>query len=251
MQKAHALHIGLNSLDPDQYRGWNGALSYCENDAKAMLKISTSLNYDSTKIILTKKATKANFHAAFDTINQQLKSGDLFLLTFSGHGGQKKDLNGDEPSGYDQTWCFYDGEIIDDSIHDLLKTVAGGVRVLIISDSCFSGSIFKKISEEVKLWGQSKWIELSDVKASIRLIASSQDTQESVEARGNGLFTTALLAAWEDGDFEGNYTKFYDSIVCHIPYGSKQIPNHLMAGPVDVVFDESKPFVLPEENQKS
>ncbi len=251
MQKAHALHIGLNSLDPDKYRDWDGALSYCENDAKAMLKISTSLNYASTKLLLTKAATTTNFRAAFDAINQQLNPGDLFLLTFSGHGGQKKDISGDEPSGYDQTWCFYDGEIIDDSIHDLLKTVARGVRVLIISDSCFSGSIIKDISEDVLMWGQTKRIDLAEVKASVRLIASCQDTQESVEVSKNGLFTTALLAAWEDGDFEGNYTKFYDTIVEHIPFGYKQMPNHLMAGAVDEVFDESRPFVVSGCGEKS
>ena len=36
MPKGHSLHIGLNSVDPAQYEGWDGQLAACEADAKVV-----------------------------------------------------------------------------------------------------------------------------------------------------------------------------------------------------------------------
>ena len=35
-------------------------------------------------------------------------------MSYSGHGGQTPDLNGDEPDRKDETWCLHDGQLIDD-----------------------------------------------------------------------------------------------------------------------------------------
>jgi len=35
-----------------------------------------------------------------------LAAGDLFFMTYSGHGGQVPDVSGDEPDKKDETWCF-------------------------------------------------------------------------------------------------------------------------------------------------
>jgi hypothetical protein len=42
MKKGISLHIGLNSVDPNHYSGWNGKLSAAENDANDILLIATS-----------------------------------------------------------------------------------------------------------------------------------------------------------------------------------------------------------------
>ena len=40
MNNAYALNIGVNKVDCDAYRGWEGPLSSCENDAKSMYHIA-------------------------------------------------------------------------------------------------------------------------------------------------------------------------------------------------------------------
>ncbi|MBK6876066.1 MAG: hypothetical protein IPG99_06305 [Ignavibacteria bacterium] len=35
-----------------------------------------------------------------------LRKGDLFVIYYSGHGGQVSDVNGDEADAYDETWCL-------------------------------------------------------------------------------------------------------------------------------------------------
>lgn len=73
--------------------------------------------------------------------NKALKAGDLFFLTYSGHGGQVPDLNGDEADKKDETWCLFDGQLIDDELYLELSKFKAGVRILVLSDSCHSGSV--------------------------------------------------------------------------------------------------------------
>jgi hypothetical protein len=72
---------------------------------------------------------------------KSLKSGDFFFLTYSGHGGQVPDANHDEDDKKDETWCLFDGQLIDDELYYELSRFAAGVRVLVLSDSCHSGTI--------------------------------------------------------------------------------------------------------------
>ena len=72
-----------------------------------------------------------------------LVSGDILLLTYSGHGGQIPDVTGEETDKLDETWCLYDGQLIDDEMYLELSRFAAGVRVLVFSDSCHSGTVVR------------------------------------------------------------------------------------------------------------
>ena len=138
--KALSLHIGLNGVSGTAYGGWTGPLAACEFDANDMAAIATGKGMKPT-VLLTKKATRANVLAAMRGAAKTLVAGDLFFLTYSGHGGQVPDVNGDEPDKQDETWCLYDGQLIDDELYFELSGFAAGVRVLVLSDSCHSGSV--------------------------------------------------------------------------------------------------------------
>lgn len=63
-----------------------------------------------------------------------------------GHGGQTKDLDGDEDDGYDEVIYPVDyvqnGHIVDDQIHAIcVAPLKPGVRLTCIFDSCHSGSV--------------------------------------------------------------------------------------------------------------
>ena len=96
-------------------------------------------------VLLTKKATRANMLAAMRAAAETLKSGDLFFLTYSGHGGQVPDVTGEEVDKKDETWCLFDGQLIDDELYAELGRFASGVRVLVLSDSCHSGTVTREV----------------------------------------------------------------------------------------------------------
>ena len=135
-----SLHIGLNSVSPAHYAGWSGELTACEFDANDMAALAKASGMKPT-VLLTRKGTRANVLAAIRAASKQLKAGDLFFLTYSGHGGQVPDVTGEEDDKKDETWCLYDGELIDDELYLELGRFAEGVRVLVLSDSCHSGTV--------------------------------------------------------------------------------------------------------------
>ena len=77
-----------------------------------------------------------------------MKAGDIFLMSYSGHGGQVPDFSGDEAleradDFQDETLCLYDGQIVDDELYALWAAFPADSRVLVVSDCCHSGSNIK------------------------------------------------------------------------------------------------------------
>jgi hypothetical protein len=147
MPKALALQIGLNSVNPASYSGWSGPLAGCENDANDMANIAKKYAMTTTTL-LTAKATRAAVLANLSNAAKTLQAGDLFFLTYSGHGGQMPDINGDETDKQDETWCLYDGELIDDELYAAISAFKDGVRLLVLSDSCHSGTVTRERPKE-------------------------------------------------------------------------------------------------------
>src|SRR5204863_140716 len=82
-------------------------------DANAMELVAKAGLYETHKL-LTRDATAENVLENIGKAAQKLISGDMFVLTFSGHGGQIDDVNGDELDGLDETWGLYDRMLVDD-----------------------------------------------------------------------------------------------------------------------------------------
>ena len=151
--KGISLHIGLNAVNADAYAGWDGPLAACEFDANDMAAIAKAKGMKST-VLLTKKGTRANVLAGMRGAAKALKAGDLFFLSYSGHGGQVPDVSGDEADKQDETWCLFDGQLIDDELYFELSKFAAGVRVLVLSDSCHSGTVTRAPLLPVTIPGQ-------------------------------------------------------------------------------------------------
>ncbi|KAI4160090.1 MAG: hypothetical protein LQ342_006041 [Letrouitia transgressa] len=143
-----ALLIGIN------YFGQRGQLRGCINDVKNM---STYLNGNfgyarEDMVILTddqqnpmSQPTKQNILRAMHWLVKDAKPNDSLFFHYSGHGGQTKDLDGDEEDGYDEVIYPVDfrvaGHIVDDEMHRIMvQTLQPGVRLTAIFDSCHSGS---------------------------------------------------------------------------------------------------------------
>jgi hypothetical protein len=145
MTKGLSIHIGLNSVDPAHYAGWSGNLRACEADAHSMNAISAARGFQST-VFLTAQATSANVINALQQAARDLKSGDILLITYSGHGGQVPDRNGEEDDGRDETWALYDRQLVDDELYALWGLFQAGVRIFMLSDSCHSGTMTRAIA---------------------------------------------------------------------------------------------------------
>src|SRR5262249_30901362 len=78
------------------------------------------------------------------------------------------------------------------------------------------------------------------LRARVRLISGCADTQTSLDGTFNGLFTGTMLRVWKEGAFVGDYDRFHKAIVARMP--STQVPQHMVIGAADPIFDAQKPF---------
>ena len=278
MPKGVAVTIGLNAVDPGHYGGWSGELNACEADGQDMASIAKSRGFDVTTL-LTKSATRAQVTDQISAAAKELKTGDIFMLSYSGHGGQVPDRNADEEDQEDETWCLYDGQLLDDELYALFGSFAAGVRLLVFSDSCHSGTVTKlayyrgvggaptaatsRARDVVyrflppgvalrtyrdnkafydQLGRQAKRERPGTVKASVLLISGCQDNQLSSDGDFNGLFTAQLLRVWSDGTFKGNYPRLHQMIVRRMP--PDQTPNYFRVGRTNARFEGQRPFTV-------
>jgi hypothetical protein len=141
MPTATSVHIGVNSVDSAAYGGWSGQLEGCENDAGTMQRIAEAESF-TTRQLFTGDATSQNVLGAIQDAAQQLVAGDIFLLTYAGHGGQVPNLDSDdEDDQKDETWVLWNRMLLDDELRQAFAAFQQGVNIVILSDSCHSGTI--------------------------------------------------------------------------------------------------------------
>lgn len=145
MPKGLSLHIGLNNVDTTHY-GNIPVLRAAENDPVLMERIARDRGFETT-LLIGSSATTGAVKSAMSDAAARLVAGDIFLITYAGHGSQVPDRNGDEAEngnagdGMDETWCLFDRMLVDDELYALWSNFAAGVRIAMFSDSCHSGTI--------------------------------------------------------------------------------------------------------------
>ena len=270
-----SVHIGVNFVDPQHYGGsWDGKLDACENDCADMQRIAARQGFE-THTLKSAEATRAAVTDAVRSAASELRGGDFFLLTYSGHGGTIPDVDGDEEDQVDETWCLFDGQLLDDELNILWSEFEAGVRLLVVSDSCHSGTMLRALNlgmagqvvEPDEVFERTRAMprpiaratarknrefyadlqrQLPDprpeIKATVRLLSGCQEDELSWEGKGNGRFTEALKRTYADGGFEGDYLTFHRAIEQQLK--NKQRPHHMVRGTPSPEYDHQHPFTI-------
>ncbi len=232
--KVHALHIGVNTVDPSYYGQEISPLFGCVNDMNNMadlVKYKHGPEIEQIKLYAehnnipspSELPTTTNIIKILTDWSDELFDGDLLIITYAGHGASLKDENGDEVDGMDESWVCYDKFLRDDDLDKLFQQFNSGVSILLISDSCHSGSVNRNISFNKQL---SKEIPAGTryVPASVAQKIYNKDTtsQRIISTKSNSRSikrsqmsaNLLLLAACQDDEFaqeknsEGIFTKF-------------------------------------------
>jgi hypothetical protein len=261
MSRGLSLHIGLNEVDPNHYRDgngnpWKGELAACENDAHSMAELAAGQGFDVRPLLLSAQAKADAVAGEIRSAGESLQPGDIFLLTYSGHGGQVANMNPEvdpEDDNFDETWCLYDREFIDDELFALFSAFRPGVRIVVLSDSCHSGTVSRgdppRAGEEI---GAPKQLPmdvaeaterdhadlyaqvqrdipaqaLNTMLATVVLLSGCQDDEFSRDGRVNGAFTEALLKAWQDPNARRSLPELAKAAGDLIPTRLQQHPNY-------------------------
>lgn len=143
--RVHMVSVGINYSG--DYQLWG-----CHNDVESLKEIlfDSKENRGFYKSLRDTPDVKPddfpsieNIRSSIEKVYSIAKKGDLVFFTFSGHGGQVKDLeNGEEKDGKDE--CIYDANLFqlkDDDLYNLLvEKLPSGVKLIAILDCCHSGT---------------------------------------------------------------------------------------------------------------
>lgn len=140
-----AFGVGINDYP---YRGYD--LKGCVNDILAWSELLVD-HYDfplsNIKIITDSEATKQNIINRIKKLLAGARSGDVLVFVNASHGSYVFDTSGDEEK-FDEIICPYNAkedEVKDDELRELFADLSADVKFTVIPDSCFSGTITRRI----------------------------------------------------------------------------------------------------------
>lgn len=195
-----AVVVGLARVDPAAYGGWDGECPGSDVDATRFGTFCYRAGFDGVAVLVDASATADNITEVFLEAIRWLKADDLLVFYNSGHGGQVRDLDGDEADRLDETLAWYDGEFSDDQFGRLLAAVPKGARVLHVTDTCHAGTNFRGRNGKKRPRLASTPMSLGSkatakFRGSLVHFGGASDDRYSYGDDRGGQFTRALLHA--------------------------------------------------------
>ena len=229
MSKALALLIGIKD---------DGACRGAELDVDNMHRLLYLLGYD-VCALKTGNATYDRIMGHLNSASSVLDTGDIFVFFFSGKGGENENL------------CAVERDIGADELNAVWLKMKQGVRIVNISVSCHTETDYKDRETSV--------VQSAPVREPDHHIAARIRSQ-MIHMRGYrkrimcitewpecSAFTAAILKAWGNGTFNGDYPEFHKKIVTFADYpGKKADPVYEEYGPVTQEFRSQRPFTIWE-----
>lgn len=193
----------------NNYPGTANDLRGCIRDQEEVEKLLNTFypNEFTIKKFKDAEVTTACFIKEVTKAIIELIPGDFLFIHYSGHGTQLyDDFRKDEDDGYDEALYLYDGTVIDDDIGNVLKSIPLGATVVLMFDSCFSGTITRHIGDERI---QSKFHQTLPLRSIKRHRFPKQEMNWLVFSACQENQTSA--DAFLDGEFHGAFTYYATS----------------------------------------
>ncbi len=244
-----ALCIGIND-----YPGTQSDLSGCVNDARDWADVLEARQF-AVRMLLDAEATKTEMTAAIRELIESAQPDDTVVITYSGHGTWVPDTSDDETDGRDEGLCPHDinasGALLDDDLHILFSNRRERVRVLLLSDSCHSGSVTRGEESDVdegmpraRFLPPEAWMPADQLRrfrfrppvlsgglaraGGDLLLSGCQDTEYSWDTRfrgrANGAFTYYAIKTLKTLPEGATYEDWYRKIRGYLP--STRLPQN-------------------------
>jgi hypothetical protein len=202
-----------------------------EDDARTFAAIARRRRFAAPELLLGARATREAVRAKIREMALASEPGDLFLLTFSGHGGRTTVAGGRGEQEAVGTWQLYDGSLNEEQLVADLSRFAVGVRVLVVSDNCGGG-----------IPSMNAGVRAVSLRASVLVISACQSEKYADGPGFPGHFANVLERTWNGGAFEGAYEQFHAALCGNVP--DYQQPDYYRVGARDAAFEAQRPFSI-------
>lgn len=271
MLRGISIHIGVNRPAAAE----QPTLAASETAAFLTAELAFQAGYQDIHLLRGPKATCGAVKSRIGDAAAALRPRETLFVSFSGHGTRQPDLDGDEPDGYDETWCLHDANLVDDELAECWRMAPAGARILLVAESCYAGGSGRTWAELVAEYAararpafaapvyrsamrgvQQSALATSciaspprnddGIKASVLMLAAAAENQRARE----GLYTYHLLKAWDGGAFQGTFCELHRRLYDRVKHETAdQDPQILMLGaadpdfPLDVAFHLDRPVM--------
>jgi hypothetical protein len=238
MATGHALIVGVPQPSPSS--GWSAKwLPGVLNDVASASQLLGGLGF-ATQVHKSEAGRANTVLAGIRSAASALSAGDMFVFYYAGHGAQKTSADGDEAQ--DQLLLTFDRPIVDDELGACWALFRKHVRIVVITDSCHSGSAVRALDGSVAGTGAigggamidpiaplpprllsigltkvaggevvSRDGNIEGLQGSLLHMAACQDWEQAMDLGNHGAFTDALLIAWNAG-FRASYDQLFAEI---------------------------------------
>jgi hypothetical protein len=218
-----------------------------------MASLAAQAGYQSLRVLRGPEATRQALRDELEAAAEGLREGDILFISFSGHGSQERDGDGDD-GGWDECWCLHDGIILDDELADWWRRFEPGVRILVVAEACFGAGggrdaegwprVAKRPARPVyrATLAMRPPGDAEGIRASVLLLAACGEQQHARD----GLFTHHLVELWSDGAFAGSYRDLLQLLRQQLL--PVQNPELRMHGAEDVGFADETAFHLMQQS---
>ncbi len=265
MRTGRALIVGVPK--PSASSGWSADyLPGVLNDVRAMSSLLRETGFQVEPPLTESAGTAGAVLKGIRRAAEASSAGDMFAFVYSGHGAPKASADNDEAT--DQLLLTYDRPIVDDELGACWPLFAKNVRIVVITDSCNSGSVVREIETSR---GTVRMVEprsgprrpprplsiglpaaareeradrdgnIAGLQGSLLHFAACQDTEEAEDLGSNGAFTDGLLRAWQAG-FDDSYDELFAETDRIVRARRQQRPRKTLYGFFQAFFNSQKPF---------
>lgn len=233
-----ALIIGINHYQDQQIP----QLKTAENDAKQLANVLKEIyGFSKVELLLNKKATRSSIQKSLRRLATKSKKNDSVLIYYAGHGDQDTitgdgwwvpaDATSQDPSTY-----------IDNSIVQKYVRAIPARHVLLISDSCFSGTLFGQARSMPRVIDDKYYASLYKERSRWGITSGNLTPVADSGSGGHSIFAWQFLKALRDND--KNYMtprEIYQKIAPVIRNNSEQMP---ITNPLKHAGDAGGEFVF-------
>jgi hypothetical protein len=232
-----ALIIGINDYKDPKIPDLETAVS----DANAMAKLLRELYGFQVNLLLNRKATKKAIYQALRSLASSTKPDDSVLIYYAGHG--------DLDRTYDDGWwipvdatggdpvTYLDNGQVQKSMRSM-----NARHVLLISDSCYSGTLFGQARAMPQVIDDKYYLNLYNEKSRWGLTSGNKTPVSDQGTGGHSVFAYQLLKELRKNDNPYISTQeIYTRIAPIISNNSEQIP---LCRPVRNTGDQGGEFVF-------
>ena len=216
-------------------------LKTAAHDAKTIAELLADQYGFQTTLLLNKKASKANIYNAMRDLAANTKEDDSVLIYYAGHGDLDRQYN-------DGWWIPSDARggkplsYLDNTQVQKAMRAMKARHVLLVSDSCYSGTLFGRARSVPPVIDERYYLNLYNEKSRWGMTSGNKEPVEDSGTGNHSIFAYQLIKALEQN--QNNYLStqdLYTRIAPIVANNSEQTP---LCRPIRNTGDQGGEFVF-------